>query len=66
MRIGGKEITGECSKCAGVLECELFRQGHGINTPRTNISEMFKCQLRHKESGYKNSCARQDEVNRII
>ena len=30
MKIMGKEINDECSKCGNILECELFRQGHGI------------------------------------
>ena len=32
MKIMGKEINDECSKCGNILECELFRQGHGIKT----------------------------------
>lgn len=47
MRIYGKEIKDECSQCGKILECELFRQGHGIGCERTNISEMVKCQLEH-------------------
>ena len=47
MRIFGKEITDECSKCGNVLECELFRQGHGIKQERTNIREMVECQMEH-------------------
>lgn len=47
MRIYGKEIKDECSQCGKILECELFRQGHGIGCERTNISEMIKCQLEH-------------------
>lgn len=49
MNIGGKEITDECAKCGEVLDCELFRQGHGIGGKRENICEMVDCQIRHKE-----------------
>ena len=30
IEVGGKEIKDECSHCGNILECELFRQGHGI------------------------------------
>jgi hypothetical protein len=53
MRIFGKEITDECSKCGNVLECELFRQGHGIKQERTNIREMVECQMEHKDKWQK-------------
>lgn len=49
MRIFGKEITDECSKCGNVLECELFRQGHGIKQERINIRGMVECQMEHKD-----------------
>lgn len=49
MNIGGKEITDECVKCGKVLDCELFRRGHGIGGKRENIREMVDCQMRHKE-----------------
>ena len=53
MRIFGKEITDECSKCGNVLECELFRQGHGIKQERTNVREMVECQMEHKDKWQK-------------
>lgn len=53
MRIFGKEITDECSKCGNVLECELFRQGHGIKKERTNVREMVECQMEHKDKWQK-------------
>ena len=34
MRICGKEIRDECQHCGQILDCELFRQGHGINQDR--------------------------------
>lgn len=49
MLIFGKQITDECSKCGQVLECELFRQGHGIKCDRQNISKMLECQFEHRE-----------------
>ena len=48
MRIAGKEINDECTKCGKSLECELFRQGHGIRQERSNIAELFKCQMDHR------------------
>lgn len=49
MLIFGKQITDECSRCGKVLECELFRQGHGIKCDRQNISKMLECQFEHRE-----------------
>ena len=49
MRIAGKEINDECFKCGNILECELFRQGHGIKQERENIAKMIKCQMKHRE-----------------
>ena len=49
MRIAGKEIKDECQYCGEVLQCELFRQGHGIKQDRSHISEMVRCQMNHKE-----------------
>lgn len=49
MRIAGKEINDECTKCGKFLECELFRQGHGIRQERTNVVKMFSCQMKHRE-----------------
>lgn len=49
MKVAGKEIKDECQYCGEILQCELFRQGHGIKQERYNITEMLKCQFRHKE-----------------
>ena len=49
MEICGKEIKDECSKCGQILECELFRQGHGIKQERENIAKMIACQMKHRE-----------------
>lgn len=49
MKIMGKEIKDECSKCGNILECELFRQGHGIRQERENIVKMIECQMKHRE-----------------
>ena len=49
MQIAGKEIKDECSKCGQILECELFRQGHGIKQERENITKMIACQMKHRE-----------------
>lgn len=50
MKIFGKEINDECSKCGNILECELFRQGHGIKQERENVAKMIECQMKHRES----------------
>lgn len=53
MKIRNKEITDECTKCGQMLQCELFKQGHGIGMERSNITEMMKCQFKHeKEKRY--------------
>lgn len=49
MKIMGKEINDECSKCGNILECELFRQGHGIKQERENVAKMIECQMQHRE-----------------
>lgn len=49
MQIAGKEINDECSRCGNILECELFRQGHGIKQERENIAKMIECQMKHRE-----------------
>lgn len=54
MKIMGKEINDECSKCGNILECELFRQGHGIKQERENIAKMIECQMKHREEREKN------------
>ena len=42
MEICGKEIKDECSNCGNILECELFRQGHGIKQePMSELSELI-------------------------
>lgn len=48
MEICGKEINDECSKCGNILECELFRQGHGIKQERENVAKMIECQMKHR------------------
>ncbi len=50
MKIMGKEINDECSKCGNILECELFRQGHGLRQERENVAKMIECQMKHRES----------------
>ena len=57
MQIAGKEIKDECSRCGNILECELFRQGHGIKQERENIAKMIECQMRHREEREKNGRA---------
>lgn len=54
MIISGKDITDECQHCGEVLDCDLFKQGHGIKQERNNISAMLRCQMEHKEkrNGY--------------
>jgi hypothetical protein len=49
IEVGGKEIKDECSHCGNILECELFRQGHGIKQERENIAKMIACQMKHRE-----------------
>lgn len=49
IEVCGKEIKDECSKCGQILECELFRQGHGIKQKRENIAKMIACQMKHRE-----------------
>ena len=49
MQIAGKEIKDECYKCGNILECELFRQGHGIKQERENVAKMIECQMKHRE-----------------
>lgn len=50
MRIAGKEINDECQYCGNVLQCELFRKGHGIKRERESVVEMIKCQMEHREN----------------
>ena len=42
MRIAGKEINDECTKCG------KFRQGHGIRQERSNVAKLFECQMEHR------------------
>lgn len=49
MRVSGKEINDECQYCGRILECDLFRQGHGIRQERTNIAKMMRCQFDHEQ-----------------
>lgn len=49
IEVYGKEINDECSKCGNILECELFRQGHGIKQERENIAKMIACQMKHRQ-----------------
>lgn len=49
MQIAGKEIKDECSRCGNILECELFRKGHGIKQERENIAKMIECQMNHRK-----------------
>lgn len=55
MQIFGKEIKDECSVCGSVLECELFKQGHGIKQERCNITELFACQMEHQKKREKDT-----------
>lgn len=49
MEVCCKEIKDECSKCGNILECELFRQGHGIKQERENVAKMIACQMKHRQ-----------------
>ncbi len=49
MRIAGKDINDECINCGEMLQCELFRQGHGIRQIRANVTQMIKCQMEHRD-----------------
>lgn len=54
MKIAGKEINDECVHCGEILECELFKQGHGIRQERMNVVQMISCQMKHKERRHNN------------
>lgn len=43
-----EKIKDECGTCGNRLECELFKQGHGINQDRTNVTKMIVCQMNHR------------------
>lgn len=47
MKLGNKEIKDECQYCENILQCDLCRQGHGINMERENVAKMFLCQMEH-------------------
>lgn len=49
MKVAGKEIKDECRHCGEILQCELFRQGHGVRQERNNIADMVRCQINHKK-----------------
>ncbi len=49
MRISGREITDECSRCGNILDCELFVKGHGIHGKRCELAKLVECQLEHKK-----------------
>ena len=49
MKYQGKEIKDEGSRCGNILDCELFRKGHGIGTEREHVADMLRCQFKHKE-----------------
>lgn len=53
MLVAGKEINDECLECGEMLQCELFKQGHGIRQKRNNVGEMFSCQMKHYEKRVK-------------
>ena len=61
MKIYGKEINDECQHCGEVLQCELFRQGHGIKQERCNVSKMFDCQSKHCQEREKTKPTFQEE-----
>lgn len=48
MEVLGKEIKDECQYCGEILNCHLFREGHGLGVERKNVSEMMRCQKKHK------------------
>lgn len=50
MWFGNKQINDECQYCGEILQCELFRQGHGIKCERENVTEMIKCQMEHRNA----------------
>lgn len=49
MRIAGREINDSCQYCEELLQCELFRKGHGIGGKRESITEMLRCQIEREE-----------------
>lgn len=48
-----RSIRDECSNCGEILQCELCKQGHGLNGDRENVVEMIKCQFEHREKRQK-------------
>lgn len=49
MRIAGKEINDSCLECGEMLQCDLFKQGHGIRCERENVTKMLRCQIKREE-----------------
>ena len=43
-----RKVKDECKNCGNIFECELFKQGHGINQDRTNVTKMIVCQMNHR------------------
>ena len=62
IEVCGKEIKDECSHCGNILECELFRQGHGIKQERENIAKMIACQMKRKPLSIEFECKLSDEL----
>lgn len=54
MKIYGKEINDECKFCGKILECSLFKEGHGIECERINVTKMLACQIEHMRERKKN------------
>lgn len=42
-------LHGMVGEIGELLQCELFRQAHGIRQPRSNIRQMLECQMKHRE-----------------
>lgn len=54
MLVYGKQITDECQYCGEVLQCELFKDGHGIHWERNRIPQMVDCQIDHRHKRCEN------------
>ena len=54
MLVYGKQITDECQYCGDVLQCELFKDGHGIHRERNRIPQMVDCQIGHRHDRCEN------------
>lgn len=67
MKIFGKDIMDECQHCGEVLQCELFRQGHGIRQERSHVAGMFACQMEHSQKRKKFAdAAPQEKESRTV